>query len=111
MNFFVILNLQRFDCSESTSCPSTGRDYNISQGSSNSSNNGLFDHNFILNDGSDGNPFDGNGGMDEKYEGGLKAEDFEIRMDLTDDLLHMVCSLNHFASILVTKISHIVPLC
>ncbi|KAK5817305.1 F-box/LRR-repeat 15 -like protein [Gossypium arboreum] len=90
---------------ENTSCPSTGRDYNISQGSSNSSNNGLFDHNFILNDGSDGHPFDGNGGIDEKHEGGLRAEDFEIRMDLTDDLLHMVfsfldhCNLCHAAMV------------
>ncbi|KAK8654784.1 hypothetical protein V6N13_107383 [Hibiscus sabdariffa] len=90
---------------ESTPCPLTGRDYNINQGSSNSSNNGIFDHNFILNDGSDGHPFSGNDEIDEKHEGGLRAEEFEIRMDLTDDLLHMVfsfldhCNLCHAAMV------------
>ncbi|KAE8687597.1 F-box/LRR-repeat protein 15 [Hibiscus syriacus] len=90
---------------ESTTCPLTGRDFNINQGSSNSSNNGIFDHNFILNDGSDGNSFSGNGEIDEKHEGGLMVEDFETRMDLTDDLLHMVfsfldhCNLCHAAMV------------
>ncbi|XWS72382.1 hypothetical protein CRYUN_Cryun02cG0035500 [Craigia yunnanensis] len=46
----------------------------------------------MLNNGSNGHPFDGNGGKDEEDEGGLRAEDFEIRMDLSDDLLHMVFS-------------------
>ncbi|GMI94966.1 SLOW MOTION [Hibiscus trionum] len=49
-----------------------------------------------LNDGIDENPFGGNGEIDEKHEGGSRAEDSEIRMDLTDDLLHMVFSfLDH----------------
>ena len=52
----------------------------------------------MLNNGSDGHPFDDNGGKDE---GGLRAEDFEIRMDLTDDLLHMVGNLNYYTFILV----------
>ncbi|GMI89366.1 SLOW MOTION [Hibiscus trionum] len=82
---------------ESTPCPLTGRYYNINEGSSNSSNNVIFDHNFILNDGIDE--------IDEKHEGGSRAEDFEIRMDLTDDLLHMVfsfldhCNLCHAAMV------------
>ncbi|XVF89020.1 hypothetical protein PTKIN_Ptkin19aG0097800 [Pterospermum kingtungense] len=81
---------------ESASCSSAERGYNISQGSSISSNNGIFYHNFMLNNGSDGFPFDANGGKDEEDEGGLRTEEFEIRMDLTDDLLHMVFSfLDH----------------
>ncbi|XVE53839.1 hypothetical protein DITRI_Ditri03aG0034200 [Diplodiscus trichospermus] len=57
---------------------------------------GIFYHNFMLNNGSDGHPFDANGGKDEEDEGCLRTEDFEIRMDLTDDLLHMVFSfLDH----------------
>ncbi|XWS70186.1 hypothetical protein CRYUN_Cryun03dG0027200 [Craigia yunnanensis] len=44
----------------------------------------------------DEHPFDDNGGKYEENEGGLRAEDFEIGMDLTDDLLHMVFSfLDH----------------
>ncbi|KAL4318547.1 hypothetical protein GQ457_18G002000 [Hibiscus cannabinus] len=75
---------------ESMPCPSSGRDYNINQGSPNSSNNGIFDQNFILNDGSAENP--GNGEIDENPS----TEDSEIQMDLTDDLLHMVFSfLDH----------------
>ncbi|KAE8671375.1 F-box/LRR-repeat protein 15 [Hibiscus syriacus] len=87
---------------ESTSCPWTGRDYNVNQGSSNSSNNGIFDHNFILND---ENLSSGNVEMDEKHEDDLMVEDFETRMDLTDDLLHMVfsfldhCNLCHAAMV------------
>ncbi|XP_039066356.1 F-box/LRR-repeat protein 15-like [Hibiscus syriacus] len=81
---------------ESSSCPVIGRYYNINQGSSNSSNNGIFDHNFILNGGSDEFSFSGNDEIGEKHEGGLREEDFEIRIDLTDDLLHMVFSfLDH----------------
>ncbi|XWS26471.1 hypothetical protein CRYUN_Cryun26dG0035300 [Craigia yunnanensis] len=85
-----------FGSHESTSCYLAERDYNINQGSSISSNNGIFDHNFMLNNGSDVHPFDANGGKDDEDEGGLRTEDFEIRMDLTDDLLHMVFSfLDH----------------
>ncbi|XVF35268.1 hypothetical protein REPUB_Repub18cG0131000 [Reevesia pubescens] len=81
---------------ESSSCSSAGRDYDINQRSSNSSNIGIFYHNFMLNNESDGHPFDGNAGKDEEEEGSLRADDFEIRMDLTDDLLHMVFSfLDH----------------
>ncbi|KAK8544912.1 hypothetical protein V6N13_123220 [Hibiscus sabdariffa] len=79
---------------ESIPWPSTGRDYNINQRSSNSSNNGIFDHNFILDYGSDENPFGvtGNCEIDEDP----LTEDFKIQMDLTDDLLHMVFSfLDH----------------
>ncbi|XVF48748.1 hypothetical protein PTKIN_Ptkin03bG0214400 [Pterospermum kingtungense] len=68
--------------SETMSCLSAERGNNINQGSSISSNNGMFYHNFVLN----------NGGKDDASESGLRAEDFEIRMDLTDDLLHLVFS-------------------
>ncbi|KAK8991560.1 hypothetical protein V6N11_062566 [Hibiscus sabdariffa] len=60
------------------------------------SNNGVFYHNSMLNNGSGAHLFDDNGGKDEEDEGGLRDADFEIRMDLTDDLLHMVFSfLDH----------------
>ncbi|XP_021277643.1 F-box/LRR-repeat protein 15 isoform X2 [Herrania umbratica] len=78
---------------ERTSCSSAETDFSINQGSSILPNNGMFYHNFMLNNGGDEHPFDANGGNDE---GGLRTEDFEIRMDLTDDLLHMVFSfLDH----------------
>ncbi|KAE8735266.1 F-box/LRR-repeat protein 15 [Hibiscus syriacus] len=81
---------------ESTSYSSAERDYSINQCSSISSNNGVFYHNFMSNNESDRHSFDGKGGNEEENEGGLRAEDFEIRMDLTDDLLHMVFSfLDH----------------
>ncbi|KAB2024586.1 hypothetical protein ES319_D06G096500v1 [Gossypium barbadense] len=81
---------------ESTSYSLAPREYNNNQCSSISSNKGVFYHNFMLNSGSDGHRFDGNGGKDEENEGDLRAEDSEIRMDLTDDLLHMVFSfLDH----------------
>ncbi|MBA0868614.1 hypothetical protein Goshw_016326, partial [Gossypium schwendimanii] len=81
---------------ESTSYSLAPREYNNNQCSSISSNKGVFYHNFMLNSGSDGHRFDGNGGKDEENEGDLRAEDSEIRMDLTGDLLHMVFSfLDH----------------
>ncbi|GLT85604.1 hypothetical protein SLE2022_037910 [Rubroshorea leprosula] len=71
--------------------------YNISRSSSTPWNNGKFYHVFILNNGGDENPFDSNGG-----KGGgdvsvaLAVDDLEVRMDLTDDLMHMVFSfLDH----------------
>ncbi|KAE8704518.1 hypothetical protein F3Y22_tig00110450pilonHSYRG00538 [Hibiscus syriacus] len=79
-----------------TSYSSGERDYSIKQCSSISSNNGVFYHNFMSNNESDGHPFDIKVGNEEENEGGLRAEDFEIRMDLTYDLLHMVFSfLDH----------------
>ncbi|KAE8691298.1 hypothetical protein F3Y22_tig00110890pilonHSYRG00715 [Hibiscus syriacus] len=81
---------------QGTSYSSAERDYSIKQCSSISSNNGVFYHNFMSNNESDGHHFDGKCGNEEENEGGLKAEDFEIQMDLTDDLLHMVFSfLDH----------------
>ncbi|KAH1056878.1 hypothetical protein J1N35_034943 [Gossypium stocksii] len=81
---------------ESTSYALVPREYNNNQCSSISSNKGVFYHNFMLNSGNDGHRFDGNGGKDEENQGDLRAEDSEIRMDLTDDLLHMVFSfLDH----------------
>ncbi|MBA0839027.1 hypothetical protein Goarm_004801, partial [Gossypium armourianum] len=71
---------------ESTSYSLAPRECNNNQCSSISSNKGVFYHNFMLNSGSDGHRFDGNGGKDEENEGDLRAEDSEIRMDLTDDL-------------------------
>ncbi|MBA0568198.1 hypothetical protein Golob_005707 [Gossypium lobatum] len=80
---------------ESTSYSLALREYNNNQCSSISSNKGVFYHNFMLNSASDGHRFDGNGGKDEENEGD-RAEDSEIRMDLTGDLLHMVFSfLDH----------------
>ncbi|GMI97903.1 SLOW MOTION [Hibiscus trionum] len=62
---------------EGTSYSLAERDYCIKQCKSISTNNG-------------------SDGEDEEDESGLRAADFEIRMDLTDDLLHMVFSfLDH----------------
>lgn len=66
------------------------RDYDFGQGST-SSHNGVFYQNFLLNNDGDGNPFDKSGGKGDGDENGSpKPEDLEVRMDLTDDLLHMV---------------------
>lgn len=45
-----------------------------------------------MTDSGDKNPSDSGDGKDEEGDetGSLKTEDFEVRMDLTDDLLHMV---------------------
>ncbi|OMO67030.1 hypothetical protein CCACVL1_20848 [Corchorus capsularis] len=81
---------------ENTPSSFADRNYSMNQGSSILPNNGIFYHNFMLNNGGDGHPFDANVGKDEDDEGGMRTEDFEIRMDLTDDLLHMVFSfLDH----------------
>ncbi|XP_038696416.1 F-box/LRR-repeat protein 15-like isoform X2 [Tripterygium wilfordii] len=54
-------------------------------------------HNFMLNNGVDGNSFGSSGGRDDGSESETsKSEDSEVPMDLTDDLLHMVLSfLDH----------------
>lgn len=55
------------------------------------SRNEIFYHNFICNNSSDENTFDSSGGRDDGDESSTsKSEDLEVRMDLTDDLLHMV---------------------
>lgn len=47
----------------------------------------------MLNNAGEENQFDSSGGKDDDGDasGASKVEDFEVRMDLTDDLLHMVC--------------------
>ncbi|KAF3446108.1 hypothetical protein FNV43_RR11287 [Rhamnella rubrinervis] len=83
---------------DGNSSSSGDRDYNISQGSYVASKNEIFYHNFMLNNGGEENHFESRSGKDvERDESGTsKAEDFEVRMDLTDDLLHMVFSfLDH----------------
>ena len=70
-----------------------GGDYNVSQGSSVPGTGEIFCNYFTWNSGGDGNPFDASGGNDGGDDNGTpKTEDLEIRMDLTDDLLHMVPS-------------------
>lgn len=70
-----------------------GGDYNVSQGSSVPGTGEIFCNYFTWNSGGDGNPFDASGGNDGGDDNGTpKTEDLEIRMDLTDDLLHMVFS-------------------
>lgn len=77
---------------DGNSSSSGDRDYNISQGSYAASKNEIFYHNFMLNNGGEENHLDSSSGKDvERDESGTsKTEDFEVRMDLTDDLLHMV---------------------
>ncbi|KAL5783523.1 hypothetical protein ACOSP7_008552 [Xanthoceras sorbifolium] len=75
------------------SSSSADRDYNISHGSSVPTNNEMIYHNFVWNKVGDENSFDSNGDKDDGDENGTsKLEDLEVRMDLTDDLLHMVFS-------------------
>ncbi|CAK7352790.1 unnamed protein product [Dovyalis caffra] len=79
------------------STTSADRHLGLSQSSSIPSNNEIFYRNFMWNNNSDENPFDSNGGRDDGDDSGTsKSEDLEVRMDLTDDLLHMVFSfLDH----------------
>ncbi|XP_038699371.1 F-box/LRR-repeat protein 15 [Tripterygium wilfordii] len=72
-------------------------DYSSGGGSSVSYRNEIVYHNFMLNDSVDGNSFGSSGGRDDGSESETsKSEDSEVRMDLTDDLLHMVLSfLDH----------------
>ncbi|GAV90319.1 LOW QUALITY PROTEIN: F-box-like domain-containing protein, partial [Cephalotus follicularis] len=74
----------------------TEREYNFAQGSSVSYKNEIVYRNFMSNDG-DEISFDPSGGEDGGDEGNnSENEDLEVRMDLTDDLLHMVFSfLDH----------------
>ncbi|KAF5468651.1 hypothetical protein F2P56_012790 [Juglans regia] len=77
---------------------SAERVYHISQGSSIPTENQLFYHSPTMTDGGDENPSESSDGKDDGGDeiGDLKTEDFEVRMDLTDDLLHMVFSfLDH----------------
>ncbi|KAL5559537.1 hypothetical protein UlMin_035748 [Ulmus minor] len=73
------------------------RDYNISHGSYVASKNEIFYHTFMLNNGGEEDQFNSSGAKDEGEESGTsRTEDLEVRMDLTDDLLHMVFSfLDH----------------
>lgn len=81
------------DAGGSSSFP--GGDYNNSQGSSAPCISEIFYQDFMWNSGGDENPFDSTGGKeDEDDNGASKTEDLEIRMDLTDDLLHMVNAIS-----------------
>ncbi|XP_043811317.1 F-box/LRR-repeat protein 15 isoform X2 [Manihot esculenta] len=79
------------------SSSSADRDFSLGQSSSAPSGNEIFYHNFMWSNSNDENPSDSSGGRDDEHEGGTsKSEDLEVRMDLTDDLLHMVFSfLDH----------------
>ncbi|KAK1549986.1 hypothetical protein Q3G72_011881 [Acer saccharum] len=58
------------------------------------------DYNIVWNKGGDDNSFDSNGGKDDGDENGTsKVEDLEVRMDLTDDLLHMVFSFLDYVNL------------
>ncbi|WCJ29335.1 F-box family protein [Euphorbia peplus] len=76
---------------------SVDRDYTLSQSSYVQSMNETFYHNFMWNNSSEENPCGSSGVRDDNDENGTsKLEPLEVRMDLTDDLLHMVFSfLDH----------------
>ncbi|XP_042508033.1 F-box/LRR-repeat protein 15 isoform X1 [Macadamia integrifolia] len=80
-----------------TSTSSADGDQNISQGSVPSGNEMVLYLSLTPNGGDYGNPMDSNGEGDKDGGGNsTKIEDVEVRMDLTDDLLHMVLSfLDH----------------
>ncbi|KAF4352566.1 hypothetical protein F8388_014497 [Cannabis sativa] len=80
------------------SSSSGDKHYDITHGSYVASKNEIFYHTFMLNNVGEENQFDLIGGNDNEGDtsGPSKTEDLEIRMDLTDDLLHMVFSfLDH----------------
>lgn len=74
------------------SSSSVDRNYSISQGSNVPYQSETFFHNFTPNNGGEENPFESSSGKDDERDNGgtSKTDDFEVRMDLTDDLLHMV---------------------
>lgn len=95
---YGILIIKKFWCSEyhfaGNSSSSADRDYHISQGSSFPSKNQIFYHTLTMSDGGGKNSSESSDGTDDVGDksGSPRLEDFEVRMDLTDDLLHMVCS-------------------
>lgn len=72
-------------------------DCNLAQdGSGSAENEPILFHGSVSNNGGSGNPMESSGGGgsgDDGDEDGCisKVEDSLVRMDLTDDLLHMVC--------------------
>ena len=81
-------------CSVAGNSNSSGdRNYDNTHGSFVASKNEIFYHTFMLNNVDEENQVDSSGGKDneEDESGTSKTEDLEVRMDLTDDLLHMVC--------------------
>lgn len=66
--------------------------YAIFQGSSASATkHEMLSHTYLLNGLDFEHSLDYNDEMEEDGDVDNKAEDLEVRMDLTDDLLHMVC--------------------
>ncbi|XP_044472422.1 F-box/LRR-repeat protein 15 isoform X2 [Mangifera indica] len=84
----------------STSPRDYGKNCNIRMGSLVSPANEILYHNYIWNNTSDESPIDPTGGKgDGKENDTLKTEDIEVRMDLTDDLLHLVFSFLDYADL------------
>ncbi|KAJ4953886.1 hypothetical protein NE237_030718 [Protea cynaroides] len=84
-------------CANTSTLPADGAQ-SISQGSVTSGNEMLLCLSSAPNGGGSRNPMDSNGGGDNDGGGSnsSKIEDLEVKMDLTDDLLHMVLSfLDH----------------
>lgn len=72
------------------SCSSTDREYIVSPSSIVFNKEG-HPLTTMLNGGDGENPLESNDGREEEGDGfSTKMEDSEVRMDLTDDLLHMV---------------------
>lgn len=83
------------------SSSSVDRNYSTSQGSNVPYQSETFFHNFTPNNGGEENPFESGSGKDDESDNGgtSKTDDFEVRMDLTDDLLHMVHIVSQHAHI------------
>ncbi|CAN6682461.1 unnamed protein product [Malus baccata var. baccata] len=80
------------------SSSSAERDYRINQSSFVPFKSETFFQDTTTNNGGEEGPFDSGSGKDDEGDnsGTSKTEDLEVRMDLTDDLLHMVFSfLDH----------------
>ena len=76
---------------------SSDREYNRNQGSNALYKSDAFYDSLTPNNGGEENPCESGSGRDDERENGdiSNTEVFEVRMDLTDDLLHMVPFVSH----------------
>lgn len=82
---------------------SSDRDYSRNQGSNVLYKSEAFYHSLVPNNGGEENPFESVSGKDDERDNGdtSNSEDFEVRMDLTDDLLHMVITVSHIYTFVI----------
>lgn len=98
VSYFLFFSIFSSECAFSTPWPlgagNPARDYDFCHGSSSiMTRNEFFYHASTSNRVDDGDDFDSSFAKDDEINenDACKSEEFEVRMDLTDDLLHMVC--------------------